>query len=154
LANIAPFTFGIVLKSSTVFGQLASADGSALVVPFQIKALPPGSEEGIKTPVVVLVRGLDLSLREQMQRLFADGLPVVAQHAELGDHSDLQDRPVRHRREHVHQHIVGCHDGGMVGDLPPEPEPHLAAEMHGERRADEGPENQELWCKESHHHGG
>ena len=29
LANIAPLTFGIEFRSSTVFGQLASADGSA-----------------------------------------------------------------------------------------------------------------------------
>jgi len=39
-------------------------------------------------------------------------------------------QPVRHRREQVHQHIIRCHQGGMIGDLPPEAEPHPAAEMH------------------------
>jgi hypothetical protein len=29
----------------------------------------------------------------------------------------------------------------MVGELPKEPKPYLAAEMHGQRRTDEGPEH-------------
>jgi len=124
-----------------------------LVVPFQIEPLPPGSEERVEAPVVVLVRGLDLSLRKQMQRLLADRLPVVAQHIKPGDHTDLEDRPVRHRREQVHQHIVGRHDGGMVGHLPPETEPHLAAEMHGNRGGDESPDHKKLRREQTHQHG-
>ncbi|OIQ69203.1 hypothetical protein GALL_492000 [mine drainage metagenome] len=119
-------------------------------VPFQVKPLPPRAKERVETPVVVFVRGLDLALREQRQRFLADHLPIVAQHAEFGKRSLRQDRPVRHRREQIHQHIIGRHDGGMVSDLTPESKPDPAPQMHCDGRADERPDHKKLRRKKSH----
>jgi hypothetical protein len=41
----------------------------------------------------------------------------------------------------------------VVGDLPPEAEPHLAAEVYGERGRKECPHDKKLWRKETHDHG-
>src|SRR6516165_1542156 len=51
-------------------------------IPLEVKALPSRAEERIETPVVVFVGGLDRALREQLQRLLADRLPIVAQYGE------------------------------------------------------------------------
>src|ERR1043166_1316407 len=54
-----------------------------VLVPLEIKALPAALEERIEAQVVVVRRRLDAPLVEQVQRFFADGLPVVAQRREL-----------------------------------------------------------------------
>lgn len=55
-----------------------------LVVPFQVEALPAALEERVETDIVVLFGTLDVAGVVQVQRLAADGLPVVDQNLQFG----------------------------------------------------------------------
>jgi hypothetical protein len=79
----------------------------------------------------------DVALIEQAQRLFANHLPLLAQHIQLGEALEVDEGSRGYRREHVHQSVVRRHQRGVVADLTPQLESDAAAEMGVTGSADE-----------------
>jgi hypothetical protein len=72
---------------------------------------------------------------EELHPLGADHLPIVAELLEFRKIVDRQDRLIGHAGKHIHENIVGCGEGRMIGDLATEPQPLAAAKVHIKRRA-------------------
>ena len=115
-----------------------------VVVPFQIKSLPPALEERIETPIVVPGGRPDEALVEQPHRLVADRLPVVAQFCQFRKAVDRDHRLVRNRRARIHQHVVRGEVGRVIAELTADPKSLATAEMHVDRGGGEKIEDNEL----------
>jgi len=99
-------------------------------VPLQVEALPAILEEGIEAGVVVFVGGLDLAQVDQGEGLVADLRPGGLQLLQIGKAVDRHVRRLRHAREGIHEAVDRGHHGGVVQHLAPEPQAHLATEVH------------------------
>lgn len=100
-----------------------------LVVPFQVEALPAALEERVETDIVVLFGTLDVAGVVQVQRLAADGLPVVDQNLQFGEGLRCQVGAVRYLREQVHQAVDRSEEAGVVAQLARQLVAYPAAKM-------------------------
>ncbi|MOA12746.1 hypothetical protein D3C78_1327640 [compost metagenome] len=121
------------------------------VVPLQVKALPAFLEERTEACVVILLGGADVALVEQAHGLFADFLPVVLQHVQLGEALAVQVGLGRYAGEQVHQAVIRGEQRRMVDELAQHRQASLAAQVHEQHAAKKHQQDTRLGCKGKGH---
>src|SRR4030095_11206117 len=80
-------------------------------------------------------------------------LPVVGQRLEIGKAADVDEGPLRHGGEVVHERVVRRHERRVVRDLAIELQAHVAAEVHEPRRGEKKIEDRRLPGQQTCEHG-
>lgn len=88
----------------------------------------------MEAEIVVINGSAHISLVEQLQPFFADGLPVIRKLSEFREIAEAEIRPRRHMREKVNKDIKRCKKRGMVRDLADKAVPHPSPQVDVKRR--------------------
>ncbi|MNV41007.1 hypothetical protein D3C71_1326280 [compost metagenome] len=99
------------------------------VIPLQVEPLPAVLEKGVEADVVMLFRRLDATQLGHLHGFFADRLPMVVQHLELGDFAGRQVGGGRHARGQHHEGVDGGQQYGVVQQLPAQRQFDSASEV-------------------------
>lgn len=125
--------------------------GQRAVVPGQVEALPAFLEERAEAGFVVVQGCPDITLVEQVEGFFADGLPIVLQFVQLRKTAAIQIGLRGDAGEQVHQRVVGGEPGGVVDQLTQEGQARAPTEMDEQDAGDEQAHQSDFYQERNAH---
>lgn len=125
--------------------------GQRAVVPGQVEALPAFLEERAEAGFVIVQGSPDITLVEQVEGFFADGLPIVLQFVQLRKTAAIQIGLRGNAGEQVHQRVVGGEPGGVVDQLTQEGQARAPTEMDEQDAGDEQAHQSDFYQERNAH---
>jgi hypothetical protein len=94
-----------------------------------------------------------VALVEEALRLLAEHRPLLGERGELGKAADVLECFRGHGRKQEDERVVWRQQRRVIEELAGETEPLAAAQVHVQRRKDDGVENQEFGREDLAEHG-